>query len=67
MSYKDITYPQTRGFEQGEEIWEVREPELEPKIILHALTRWTAPKNNAIDNEYELSHGDDVDRQWIYT
>ena len=67
MSYEDITHPQTRGFEQGKETWEVRKPELEPEIILHALTGWTAPKNNAINSECELSHGDDVDRQWIHT
>jgi hypothetical protein len=38
MTYEDITYQQTRGFEQGEDTGEVKEPEVKLEITLHALT-----------------------------
>ena len=41
---EDITDQPTLEEDQGRDTREIQEPELEPKITLHALTGWTGPK-----------------------
>ena len=48
MVCEDIIDQPTLEEDQGGDIGEVQEPELEPEIKLHALTRWTGPRTMCI-------------------
>ncbi|XP_040996109.1 uncharacterized protein LOC121242288 [Juglans microcarpa x Juglans regia] len=45
---EDITDQHTVEIDQGGDTGEVQEPELEPEIMLHALTGWTTPRTMRI-------------------
>ena len=48
MVCEDIIDQPTLEEDQGGDIGEVQEPELESEIKLHALTRWTGPRTMCI-------------------